>query len=384
MSNPTFGYLASLVPALKTREVLHTAPSGKVVEGKIVVTHRDPYPVRIRIGVSVGGVTQFNPENYILYDYQIGEGQSYESDFIYYGNDQSLVVWTDSPNTNFVIHGQIQEDPTGTGFVAAAKLDPRKNTTLYTIPEGEEALVNVFVSNQGPTNGRFRLAISDEGAGSAITTDQYIEYNTDIIPRTSYQRTAIKIRGNQSVVAWSDNSDLAFSVYAKFNYSVISTDFSVGGDLSVGGDSILSGSSSVGGALSVSGTSTLFGNITLGSSQVPATLTSYGTITGRNSSGISTIILQPSTGNVINTGTLITNQIVTSGNIVVGSNKFVVNSTTGNVTVAGSLDLQGGFGSNLNLLNNKVTNLADPTAATDAANRKYVDSKVVAFSIALG
>ena len=37
----------------------------------------------------------------------------------------------------------------------------------------------------------------------------------------------------------------------------------------------------------------------------------------------------------------------------------------------------------LNLLN-KVTNLADPAAATDAVNRKYVDSKVVAFSIALG
>lgn len=384
MSNPTFGYLASLVPALKTREVLHTAPAGKVVEGKIVVTHRDPYPVRIRIGVSAGGVAQFNSENYILYDYLIGEGSSYESDNIYYGNDQSLVVWSDSPNTNFVIHGQIQDDPTDTGFVAAAKLDPRKNTTLYTVPNGEEALISIFVSNQGPTNGRFRLAISDEGAGSAITTDQYIEYNTDIVPRTSYQRTELKVRGNQSVVAWADNPDLAFSVYAKFNYSVISTDFTVGGDLSVGGDSSLLGNASVGGALSVTGTSTFFDNTTLGSSQTPATLTTYGSITGRNSSGVSTIVLQPSLGNITNTGSLITNQIITSGDLVVGSNKFVANSTTGNVTVAGSLDLQGGFGSNLNLLNNKVTNLADPTAATDAANRKYVDSKVVAFSIALG
>ena len=50
----------------------------------------------------------------------------------------------------------------------------------------------------------------------------------------------------------------------------------------------------------------------------------------------------------------------------------------------GQLTLQGGFAGDLNLLNNKVTNLADPAAATDAANRKYVDSKVVAFSIALG
>ena len=64
MSNPTFGYLASLVPALKTREVLHTAPSGKVVEGKIAITHRDSYPIRVRIGVSSGGITDFNPENY--------------------------------------------------------------------------------------------------------------------------------------------------------------------------------------------------------------------------------------------------------------------------------------------------------------------------------
>ena len=68
MSNPTFGYLASLVTPLKTRVALHTAEAGKVVEGKLVITHKDPYPVRVRIGVSTGGVLDFNPENYILYD----------------------------------------------------------------------------------------------------------------------------------------------------------------------------------------------------------------------------------------------------------------------------------------------------------------------------
>ena len=65
MSNPTFGYLASLVSPKKTRVALHTAPTGKVVEGKISITHKDPYPIRVRIGVSSGGLTDFNPENYL-------------------------------------------------------------------------------------------------------------------------------------------------------------------------------------------------------------------------------------------------------------------------------------------------------------------------------
>ena len=383
MSNPTFGYLASLVPALKTREVLHTAPSGKVVEGKIAITHRDSYPIRVRIGVSSGGITDFNPENYILYDQEIAEGQSFESDTIYYGNNQSLVVWSDCVNTNFIIHGQVQDDPTATGFVAAAKLSPRQNTVLYTVPTNEEALLSIFVANQGPSNGRFRLAISDEGAGTAITQDEYIEYHTDIVPRSSYQRTNIKIRGGQSIVAWSDNADVSFSVYAKFNYSVISTDFSVAGELITGGNATIGGNIIGNANLSVSGTSTLSGNTTLGSLAVPATLTTYGTVTSKNSSDQSTITILPETGNIVTSGALSSNTLTTSGDITVGPNKIVAESSTGNLSVTGYL-LVSGVSSDLNLLNNKVTNLADPAAATDAANRKYVDSKVVAFSIALG
>jgi hypothetical protein len=189
MSNPTFGYLASLVSPKKTRVALHTAPTGKVVEGKISITHKDPYPIRVRIGVSSGGLTDFNPENYILFDYEIGEGQSYESDTIYYGGDQSLVVWASCDNASFVLHGQLQDDPTDTGFVAASLPTPKQNTAIYTVPAGEEALISLFVANQGPSPARFRVAISDEGAGTTITSDQYLEYNRDIVPRTSYQRT---------------------------------------------------------------------------------------------------------------------------------------------------------------------------------------------------
>lgn len=379
MSNPTFGYLASLVTPLKTRVALHTAEAGKVVEGKLVITHKDPYPVRVRIGVSTGGVLDFNPENYILYDYEIGEGQSYESDTIYYGNNQTLVVWSTCASTTFVLHGQIMTDPTSTGFVAAAMLNPVKtNTTIYTVPTDEEVLLSLFVANQSSSNARFRIAIVDSSVAPAVTSDQYIEYNQDLLPRVSYQRKNIKVRGDQSIVAYSDNPDVSISVYAKFNYSVVDTDFTIGGQLTVGGAAILQDTLEVRQAATLKETLNVEKAVTIGTDAVPANLTVKGDV------AVGSASIVQSTGNISTPGVLTANTIATSGDIVAGSNKVVLDGSAGDLTMQGQLTVVGGFAGDLNLLNNKVTNLADPAAATDAANRKYVDSKVVAFSIALG
>ena len=379
MSNPTFGYLASLVTPLKTRVALHTAEAGKVVEGKLVFTHKDPYPVRIRVGVSSGGLTDFNPENYILYDYEIGEGESYETDTIYYGNNQTLVVWSTCASTTVVLHGQIKADPTPTGFVAAALMSPAKqNKTLYTVPADEEALVSLFVANQSPSNARFRLAIVDSTQAPVINSDQYIEYNQDLAPRLSYQRRDIKVRGGQSIVAYSDNPDLSVSVYAKFNYSVVDTDFTVSGALDVGGATLLRGTLEVQQAATLKETLAAEKAVTIGTDATPATLTVKGDL------DVGPVNIAQTTGNLSTSGGITASTVATSGNIIAGSNKVVLDGTTGDLTMEGQLTLQGGFAGDLNLLNNKVTNLADPAAATDAANRKYVDSKVVAFSIALG
>ena len=379
MSNPTFGYLASLVTPLKTRVALHTAEAGKVVEGKLVITHKDPYPVRVRIGVSTGGVLDFNPENYILYDYEIGEGESYESDTIYYGNNQTLVVWSTCASTTFVLHGQIKTDPTATGFVAAAMLNPIKtNTTIYSVPTDEEALLSLFVANQSSSNARFRIAVVDSSVAPAVTSDQYIEYNQDLLPRVSYQRKDIKVRGDQSIVAYSDNPDVSISVYAKFNYSVVDTDFTIGGQLTVGGAAILQDTLEVRQTATFKETLDAEKAVTIGTDAVPANLTVKGDV------AVGSASIAQSTGNISTPGILTANTIATSGNIVAGSNKVVLDGSAGDLTMQGQLTVVGGFAGDLNLLNNKVTNLADPAAATDAANRKYVDSKVVAFSIALG
>ena len=66
MSNPTFGYLASLTPTANSKTVLHTAEAGKLVEGKLTITHKNPFPTRVRVGVGLGMVTNFDPSSYIF------------------------------------------------------------------------------------------------------------------------------------------------------------------------------------------------------------------------------------------------------------------------------------------------------------------------------
>ena len=118
--------------------------------------------------------------------------------------------------------------------------------------------------------------------------------------------------------------------------------------------------------------------VTIGTDAVPANLTVKGDV------AVGSASIAQSTGNISTPGLLTANTIATSGDIIAGPNKVVLDGSAGDLTMQGQLTVVGGFAGDLNLLNNKVTNLADPAAATDAANRKYVDSKVVAFSIALG
>ena len=107
----TYGALAAIVPQIKTRTSLHVAPAGKLVEAKISIAHQSPYPVRVRIGVSSGALLAFAPSNYILYDLEIAAGETYETQTLYYANEQSLVVYSDSDLTSFLVHGEVLDNP---------------------------------------------------------------------------------------------------------------------------------------------------------------------------------------------------------------------------------------------------------------------------------
>ena len=383
MSNPTFGYLGSIIPSANSKTVLHTADPGKLVEGKLTITHKNPFPTRVRVGVGLGTVTNFDPSSFIIYDHIIAEGESYETDSIFYADSQNLVVESDKENTSFIIQGQMLDDPTGkSGFVNSLRTGSNIKTdqVLYTVPSGEEANVNLFITNQGSDPAKVRLGVSTE---NAITLDssEYMEYHLDINPRQTYQRTDIKVRGDQSVVVWSNKPEVAFAAYAKFNYSIITTDLSLAGSLTVGT------TVDIGTNLTVGGTSDVTGKLTVsGGSDITGGIDLRGAVTAYDTNNVQKYSLSNETGLISTQGSITsTTGISTSGTLAVGANKFSVNATTGETTINGNLTgTSGSFSSNLDLLNNKVTNLAEPTDQTDAVNRRYVDSKITAFSIALG
>ena len=380
MTNPTFGYLGSLIPTAKNKEVLHTADAGKLVEGKLTITHKNPFPTRIRVGVSSGSLTNFDPSAYIIYDYIIDAGESYESASIYYADEQNLVVYSDSPDTSFIIQGQMVDDPTASGFVNSLKTTNIKVPyVLYTVPSGEEATLNVFITNQSADPARIRMGVCSENE-TTLASSEYMEYHRDLNPRQTYQRTDIKVRGDQSVIVWSDNPGIGFAAYAKFNFTVITTDLSLAGSLDVGT------SIDVGTDLVVAGTSALTGKLTASSGiDVTGTTDVRGTVVGHDSTDVQKYSISNETGLISTQGSISSvGGFSTSGTLEVGANKFAVDPSTGNITGGNITGTSGSFSSNLDLLNNKVTNLAEPTALTDAATRRYVDSKIAAFSIALG
>ena len=376
MSNATFGYLGSITPSANQKVVLHTADAGKLVEGKLTITHKNPFPTRVRVGVASGLLSSFDPSSFIIYDHIIAEGESYETAAIYYANEQNLVVESDKDNTSFVIQGQMVDDPTDkSGFVNSLKTTSLENdVVLYTVPSGEEATLNLFITNQSADPAKIRLGISTENQ-ITLAPSEYIEYNLDINPRQTYQRTDIKVRGDQSVIVWTDNSNVAFAAYAKFNFTIITTDLSLSGSLDIGT------TINVGTDLTVNGTSVLTGKVTTGAGlDVTGNTDVRGSLTGYNSSDLLKYSLSNETGLLSTQGSISSvGGISTSGTLEVGANKFSVDPTTGNIT-----GTSGSFSSNLDLLNNKVTNLAEPTELTDAVNRGYVDTKIAAFSIALG
>lgn len=371
-SHPTFGYLANVIPsATKTNFLLFTANAGELTEARVIVSHKNPYPTKIRIAVgssSVSDTPSSLKNEYIYYNYFVDEGETFHSDSLFIADGQKVFVWSDRRDTNFVLEGITSPLPTtGSGLLAHQHMAAltKQNHVLYSTGAGDEATIILYAVNQGSQTARLRVGVTDVGGN--ISPGGYYDYNVRVQGGQSYIRKTLRLSENQSLVVRTDYGELSFIALGTFNFEVAAqTSLSLPGNLSVGGTSTFSGPSTFSNSLTING----------------------GQILGYNTStGELKYTLDPTNG-TLDAAAISLSAGLTMGGTLNVNDVFTVDPETGNVNIAGSLtagtfDFDLSIDGDLDLLNNKVINMANPVVASDAATKSYTDSTAIAYAIAL-
>lgn len=357
-----FGLLASNIPVINKDTTLYTSSSGTLVEGKISISHKNYNPVKVRVAISTDGVNQ----EYLHYNRIINYGETFETDTIYFGNGQRILVWSTNPDTNFVLYGETSTDATGSGYLSTVQSAGKTELSLYEAPAGYNVTATIVACNLNSVPATARLGITT-GALSGFTTSQFIEYDATIQPGQTYVRQDIKLSpGQRLVCASSDYSYVNFVVYgvkAPTTAPALDAEFATltanklvvqNGGVVTGVLTATSFSGSVNAANLVGTISTAVTGLSVVAQSKGSNVGAATTINFNNNLSVSNL-------NHVATVNLDSDINITSATL------------SGNLSVGGTI----------NALNNRVTNVGTAITGTDAANKDYVDARAAVFSIAL-
>jgi len=96
------------------------------------------------------------------------------------------------------------------GTLGQAAPAANTNTTVYTVPSGLTATVNVNVVNRGVDAALVRIAIAATGTP---TSSEYIEYDVGILPNDVLERTALVMSSEKLLVVYADTANTSVNVY---------------------------------------------------------------------------------------------------------------------------------------------------------------------------
>ena len=233
-----FGLLNSIIPSPGPVTNLYQGPSNKLTVGKITVASKNYNPSRIQIGYRDGGdVRYFEYNRYIKY------GEVIETDNIFIGSGQELLVRSTEPDVNFLYYGQTTNDiinPVRSGVLShTLSVDPTKQA-LFTAPVGSESLVTVSICNLGPDPATVKLGLANGDINSFDSTE-YLDFGFQIGPGQTYTRPDIKLGAGQSLIGFSNfDSKVTFLCHGRLYYAVsglpTSDDFIVLGNSRIDGN----------------------------------------------------------------------------------------------------------------------------------------------------
>lgn len=382
-SHPTFGYLAGVIPStVKRNTLLFTAASLELTEATVIVTHKNPYPTKIRIAVvdaaaMANGVPQTAPESFAYFNVFVGEGCTFETQTLYVADGQSILVWSDKPNTSFALQGAITTLPSaGSGLIASTTItkEERHQVLLSNVNADDQSTVSIFACNKGSDVARIRLGITDTGKDYPyIEADEYYDFNIKLNPGQTYVRTGVRVGGAKDLIIRSSSEEVNFVALGTLNFEAATqVSLALPGNLSVGGTSTFQGTSSFTDDVTISTTAVDYNRALL---------------TGYNVGGSQTWSIDSSDGSAEFGDVDISGYTKVLGSFNV-NDVFTVDPVTGDVNVAGALsagtfNYEISIDGDLDLLNNRVINMAEPQAATDAATRRYVDNYAIIYAVAL-
>ena len=97
-----------------------------------------------------------------------------------------------------------------TGRLGNVDIPATTNTTAYTVPVGTYAVANISLTNRNATSVNIRVAM----ATTATPTDQeWMEYDTIIIPNGVFERTGLVMQGGINVVVYTSLANIGCAVY---------------------------------------------------------------------------------------------------------------------------------------------------------------------------
>jgi len=233
-----YGLLNSIIPSPGPVTNLYQGPNDKLTIGKITVASKNYNPSRIQIGYRDGSdVRYFEYNRYIKY------GEVIETENIFIGPQQELLVRSTEPDVNFLYYGQTINDiinPVRSGVLShTLSVDPTKQA-LFTAPVGSQSLVTVSICNLGPDPATVKLGLANADINSFDSTE-YLDFGFQIGPGQTYTRPDIKLGAGQSLVGFSNfDSKVTFLCHGRLYYAVsglpTSDDFIVLGNSRIDGN----------------------------------------------------------------------------------------------------------------------------------------------------
>ena len=97
-----------------------------------------------------------------------------------------------------------------TGRLNAIVIPATTDTPVYTVPSGYYTVCNVSIVNRNSSAVSIKVAMS---ASTSPSIEEYIEYNTTIIPNGVFERTGLVLSQNQVIIVTSDTANLSCVVY---------------------------------------------------------------------------------------------------------------------------------------------------------------------------